>query len=163
MRTAEELCQRFRNRGLKVTPQRRFIFQVLEKRCDHPSVEEIYDEVRALAPDISLATVYNTLRELVELGEVRELNLGKGRSRYDPNTTDHQHLICVRCHSVTDVTCDISCLELTPEERQGYRILNTDVIFNGLCPACQEASPDRPLEGKEKRQGGERPLALLRY
>jgi len=122
-----------------VTPQRRFIFQVLENRCDHPTVEEIYDEVRALVPDISLATVYNTLRELVELGEVRELNLGKGRSRYDPNTTDHQHLICVQCQTVTDVRCDTRCLELTPEERQGYRILTTTVIFNGICPACQKA------------------------
>ena len=137
MRTAEELCQRFRARGLKVTPQRRFIFQVLEESRDHPSAEEIYAKVRAILPDISLATVYNTLRELVNLGEVWELDLGEGKSRYDPDTADHHHLICVRCHKVVDVACDIKGLELTPEERQGYHILRTHVIFHGLCPACQ--------------------------
>ena len=145
MRTAQELCQRFRTRGLKVTLQRRYIFQVLEGNGDHLSAEEIYGKVRTFAPDISLATVYNTLRELVDLGEVRELKLGEGKSRYDPNTTDHQHLICVRCHNVVDVACDVKSLELTPEERQGYHVLRTNVIFHGLCPACQgQQSPPRP-------------------
>jgi len=120
-----------------VTPQRRAIFRVLAESHDHPSAETIYARVRASIPDISLATVYNTLRELADLGEVWELDLGEGKSRYDPNTADHHHLVCMRCHAVVDVAWQIQGLELKPEQRQGYRILRTQVIFQGLCPACQ--------------------------
>ena len=138
MRETEALCRRFREIGFKVTPQRRHIFQVLDGNCDHLSAEELYDEVRVFMPDISLATVYNTLRELVELGEIRELNLGEGKSRYDPNTGSHQHITCVCCHSVADIACDPTCLELNPQQRQGYHILGADVTFYGLCPKCVE-------------------------
>jgi len=138
MRATEALCRRFREMGYKVTPQRRYIFQALDGNRDHLSAEELYDEVRAFMPDISLATVYNTLRELVELGEIRELNLGEGKSRYDPDTGRHQHITCVLCHSVADIACDPTCLGLTTEQRQGYRILGADVTYYGVCPRCAE-------------------------
>ncbi|MBC8447717.1 MAG: transcriptional repressor [Chloroflexi bacterium] len=156
MRTTEEMCQRFRGLGLKVTPQRRFIFQALEGNTDHPSAEAIYEEVCAFIPEISLATVYNTLRELVDRGEVRELNLGDGKSRYDPDISSHQHLVCVRCHEVADVICNISCLELTPEQSQRYHVLGADVTFYGLCPACQQQG-NRP--GQALRLWGISPTA----
>jgi len=150
MHRTEELCRRFRSLGLKVTPQRRHIFQVLEGNGTHPSADEVYDKVKVSMPDISLATVYNTLRELVELGEVRSLDLGEGRSRYDPDTANHHHLTCVRCRGVVDVAFDTLALELAPEQRHGHRILGADVTYYGVCPACldqehenQTASPLR--------------------
>jgi len=138
MHRTEELCDRFRSLGLKVTPQRRHIFQVLEGNDSHPSADELYNKVKVSMPDISLATVYNTLRELVELGEVRSLDLGEGRSRYDPDTGSHHHLACVCCRAVVDVACDTHALELAPEQRNGHRILGADVTFYGVCPACRE-------------------------
>lgn len=156
MLTTEEMCRKFRALGLRVTPQRRFIFQVLEGNPHHPSAEAVYEEVRAFVPEISLATVYNTLRELVDLGELRELNLGDGKSRYDPDLSNHQHLVCVCCHAVADVACDISGLALTPEQSRGYRLLGTDVTFYGLCPACQQQA-DRP--GQDLRLWGVSPSA----
>ena len=136
MHITEELCEKFRSLGLKVTPQRRYIFQVLEGNGSHPSADEVYDRVKVSMPDISLATVYNTLRELVELGEVRALDLGEGKSRYDPDTANHHHLTCVRCRSVVDVVCDAHAFELAPEQRHGHRILGADVTFYGVCPLC---------------------------
>jgi Fe2+ or Zn2+ uptake regulation protein len=141
----EALCQKFRERGYKVTPQRRHIFQVLEGNRDHLSAEALYDRVREFMPDMSLATVYNTLRELVDLGEIRELDLGQGKSRYDPETKSHQHITCVSCHDVADVSCDTTCLGLSTAQRQGYDILGADVTFYGLCPRCgEEQEESRP-------------------
>lgn len=137
MRATDDLCQRFRSLGYKVTPQRRYIFRVLEGNVDHLSAEEVYARVREYVPDISLATVYNTLRELVELGEIRELDLGEGKSRYDPKTDAHQHLTCVGCRAVIDVPCSLDYAHLPEEQRQGYRILGADVTWYGVCPTCQ--------------------------
>ena len=145
MRASDELCQRFRSLGYKVTPQRRYIFRVLEGNSDHLSADGLYAQVREYVPDISLATVYNTLRELVELGEIRELDLGEGKSRFDPETSAHQHLTCVRCRSVVDVPCDREHASLLEEQRQGYSILGVDVTWYGVCPACQaEQGKDWP-------------------
>jgi len=138
MQRTEQLCDKFRSLGLKVTPQRRHIFQVLEGNGSHPSADEVYDRVKVSMPDISLATVYNTLRELVNLGEIRSLDLGEGRSRYDPHTDGHHHLSCVRCRGVVDVACDTHALELAPEQQHGHRILGADVTFYGVCPTCLE-------------------------
>jgi len=141
MRTTEELCQKFRDVGHKITPQRRFIFQTLEATCDHLSAEDVYQSVKAQIPDISLATVYNTLRELVELGEVRKLDLGEGKSRFDPATSDHQHLICVSCHALHDIACEPPEAEVCAERLHGYEFLGADVILYGLCPQCQKERP----------------------
>ena len=158
MRLTEELCQRFRAMGYRVTPQRRYIFQVLEGNTDHLSAEEVYEKARAHVPDISLATVYNTLRELVSLGEIRELDWGEGKSRYDPDTSCHQHLICVRCHNVADVACGGRWLELAPEQRQGYHVLGADVTFYGLCSACQGQHQENG-PGQLSRVWGVTPIA----
>jgi Fe2+ or Zn2+ uptake regulation protein len=109
---------------------------VLEGNTDHLTAEGICDRVRTSMPGVSLATVYNTLRELVKLGEVRELDLGEGKSRYDPDTGPHQHITCIRCHSVVDVQCDTRCLELSEAQCEGYRVLGADVTFYGVCPVC---------------------------
>jgi Fe2+ or Zn2+ uptake regulation protein len=137
MRASDDLCQRFRSLGYKVTPQRRYIFRVLEGNVDHLSADDVYARVREYVPDISLATVYNTLRELVELGEIRQLDLGEGKCRYDPQTNAHQHLTCVSCREVIDVHCDMGIAGLSEEQRQGYGILGADVTWYGVCPSCQ--------------------------
>jgi Fe2+ or Zn2+ uptake regulation protein len=154
MRTTEELCQKFRSLGHKITPQRRFIFQTLEAASEHLSAEDVYQSVKELIPDISLATVYNTLRELVELGEVRELDLGEGKSRFDPITSDHQHLICVNCHELQDIDCELPEAELCTERLHGYRFLGADVLIYGLCPKCKN---DDQAHTSEHRMWGVAP------
>jgi len=136
MRPVEELCAVFREKGLKVTPQRRLIFQALRGDVDHPTVEDIYRRVQEVMPDISLATVYHTLRDLEEMGEVLQLDLGEGKSRYDPCTDGHRHLVCLGCRRVLDVMNDFDGLELSPGETAGYQIVRCDVVFYGYCPDC---------------------------
>jgi len=137
MRPVEQLCEVLRERGLKVTPQRRLIFEALYDSPEHPSADDIYNAVKEAMPDMSLATVYHTINDLVTMGELVELDLGEGKSRYDPLTSHHHHLVCLDCRKVEDIARDLDCVQLLPEEMNGYQVERCDVVFYGRCPDCQ--------------------------
>ena len=137
MRPVDELCEVLRERGLKVTPQRRVIFEALCDSPEHPSADDIYHAVKEAMPDMSLATVYHTINDLVAMGDLVELDLGEGKSRYDPRTSQHPHLVCLGCRKVEDIPRDLDCVQLLPEEMNGYQIERCDVVFYGRCPDCQ--------------------------
>ena len=136
MSTVDHLCAQLRAQGRRVTPQRRAIIQVLLDDCPHPTAEQIFTCVRDALPDISQATVYNTLRELVEMGILLELDLGLGERYYDITTTDHAHLVCLGCGRIEDVPYDRDTLVLLPEYAHGFQVVDCNVIFRGYCPAC---------------------------
>jgi Fur family peroxide stress response transcriptional regulator len=119
-----------------VTPQRRAIIQVLLEDCAHPTAEQIFTCVRGVMPDISQATVYNTLHELVEIGVLQGLDLGMKERHYGVDTTDHAHLVCLGCGRIEDVPYDCEALTLPPECTHGFRVVDRRVIFRGYCPAC---------------------------
>jgi Fur family peroxide stress response transcriptional regulator len=137
MRSVEELCEVLRERGLKITPQRRLIFEALHRGPEHPTADDIYHAVREVMPDMSLATVYHTLNDLAAMGELVELDLGEGKSRYDTSTGEHPHLVCQICRKVEDVPRNLGSVELLPEEISGYHIERCAVVFYGRCPECQ--------------------------
>ena len=94
MRTADELMIMMRERGLRVTPQRMCIVDHLVENATHPTVEALYDATRVQMPTISLKTVYQTVHDLEDLGEVRLLDVGTGQVRVDPNVEHrHHHLV----------------------------------------------------------------------
>jgi len=136
VKSPDELTVVFRRQGLKVTPQRQCIFRALHHNPEHPSAESVYELVRAEMPTISLRTVYQTLNDLAAMGEVRQLTLGTGSARFDPNLDSHHHLVCERCGEVVDVYADVSGVEVAPEQRHGFTVTTTQVVFRGLCPTC---------------------------
>jgi Fe2+ or Zn2+ uptake regulation protein len=141
VRSVEELIDQFRQNGLKITPQRRVILEVLVGDRSHPTVDEIYQRVLSVMPDVSRTTVYNTLRELIDLGELVEVQgLDEGASRYDTNAGRHHHLFCVHCHALIDIDHDFEGLSLPLEDASGYQILRQQVTFYGICPDCQAKS-----------------------
>jgi Fur family transcriptional regulator, stress-responsive regulator len=130
------LLERLRRRELRLTAQRRVVAEVLQGEHVHLTAEQIYERAAAELPEISRATVYNTLNQLCELGEVREVTLDSGPKRYDPNCVHpHQHLICERCGTVRDVV-PRGNISLPQDQQHGFAIRNVEVIFRGLCPAC---------------------------
>lgn len=138
MESLETLLALLRQNGLKVTPQRRIILELLNGDESHPTADEIYQRVLAVMPDISRTTIYNTLRELVALGALTEVHdLSQGGLRYDTNTGPHHHLFCTRCHALIDIDRDFAGLNLTPEEASGYQVMKHQVTFYGICPTCQ--------------------------
>jgi Fe2+ or Zn2+ uptake regulation protein len=139
MRSVEALVELFRQRGFKITPQRRAVFELLSEDKSHLTVEEIYRGVCAMMPDISRTTVYNTLHELVEIGELAPVEETSGDGvRYDTHTGSHHHLFCLRCHALVDVERDFEGLELAPDESAGYQVVKCKVIFYGYCPNCKD-------------------------
>lgn len=138
MRSVESLVQLFRQKGLRITPQRRAIFELLVSGVSHPTAEEIYQRVRQRMPDISRMTVYHTLHELVSMGEIAEVEpLPEGATRYDTDTTLHHHLVCLRCHAIVDIDRDFDGLDVPLAEASGYQIVRREVTLYGYCPNCQ--------------------------
>ena len=138
MKSLEVLLEQFRQNGLKITPQRRVILDLLVQDDSHPTADEVFQRVLSVMPDVSRTTVYNTLRELIAMGELAEVQgLSEGGLRYDTDTSDHHHLYCVRCHTLIDIEHDFGGLALPPEESSGYQIVRQQVTFYGICPDCQ--------------------------
>ena len=140
MRTPEELTERFRSSGRKVTAQRQCIFRILQGDESHPSAEAIHVAAVQQMETISLKTVYQTLHDLAELGEIVALDVGTGRTRFDPNVDDpHHHLVCRECGSVRDLVVDFPGLAVPDGADLGFELGSAEVIFRGLCPVCRTA------------------------
>ena len=143
---------KYRNIGLKLTPQRMAIFDYLDGNKDHPSAEEIHRAVAMKFPTMSLATVYNTLGTLRELGGLRELAIDPARKRYDPDTGRHNHLICMACKKVVDVQVNVD-LKLSKSVRRNFTIMHNQIEFYGFCPDCKGPKGQRPAkEGAHVRR-----------
>ena len=141
MKSVEELTDLFRMRGLKVTPQRQCIFRVLHAmEGAHPSAEAVHAAVLDELPMVSLKTVYQTLNDMVAMGELRHLELGSGPARFDVNLRTHQHLACESCGRTWDVYADLTELRV-PEAGVGFAVSATDVVFRGHCATCTPRSP----------------------
>ena len=129
------LIDRLRSRGWRLTAQRRVIAETMTGEHVHLAADEVLERAREVLPEISLATVYNTLNELVSLGEVMEIPHADGRKRYDPNVTErHHHLVCVDCGRMLDVTADDP--QLPTEQQHGFEVVGVEVTFRGRCPDC---------------------------
>jgi Fur family ferric uptake transcriptional regulator len=120
-------------------PQRRALAEVLDGEHVHLSAETIHSRAQARLPELSMSTVYNTLNELVAMGEILEVSVGAGARRYDPNVSvAHHHLVCTGCGSLRDVRPGEAHAEaLRPEEAYGFEITGVDIVFRGLCPECR--------------------------
>ncbi len=143
VRNPDELVGRFRENGLRITPQRRAVFSVLHGNDTHPSADAVYRAASALVPGMSLRTVYQILDELTTLGEIQVVHLDPGAARFDPNVDDHHHVVCEHCGAVRDVNVDLSGLPSTGPALRGFRVDRTEVIFRGSCESCSD-TPRRP-------------------
>ena len=143
MKSPAELTELFRSRGLKVTPQRQCIFRLLHGNEAHPTAESVYAVARAEMPTISLKTVYQTLNDLASMGEIQQLDLGTGASRFDPNVDAHHHLVCTECGKVRDLYADYAGLSVPARQRQGFTIGSAEVVFRGVCGECDSTTSRR--------------------
>ncbi|HWB71595.1 MAG TPA: Fur family transcriptional regulator [Egibacteraceae bacterium] len=141
--TISDLLQRLRARGWRVTAQRRVVAEVLQREGAHAhlTADEVHARARRILPEISRATVYNTLNELVRLDEVLEVTSGAGPKRYDPDAArDHHHIVCVGCGQLRDVhPVGHESLRLPPAQRHGFELVDVAIVFRGRCPACRES------------------------
>ena len=134
-----DLLERLRGRGWRMTSQRRVVAEVLDGDHVHLTADEVHARAVQRLPEISRATVYNTLRELVSLSEVIEVATDGRAKRYDPNAHHpHQHLMCSGCGTIRDVHPTGSPLAALPEdERFGFTVSGVEVTYRGLCQDCR--------------------------
>ena len=137
MKSSDQLTMLFRERGLRVTPQRQVIFRLLYGDDAHPTVESLYERAVAEMPTMSLKTVYQTVHDLEALGEVDVLDLGTGSLRVDPNVEHpHHHLVCRSCGRVRDLPIEFDGLRVPGRYRRDFTVDAVQVIFRGRCDNC---------------------------
>lgn len=156
MRTPQELSERFRAEGFKITPQRQAVFRVLWDNETHPTAESVHAAVVTDLPSVSLRTVYQTLNDLAAMGEIGHLTFGTGSARFDPNVDPHHHLVCEGCGSVTDVRAEADALRAPGSEAGGFEIHRTEITFRGRCASCAAADhqPQSPTNNQKEHQHG---------
>ena len=155
MRAPAELVELFRESGKKVTPQRERIFHILHGNAGHPSAEAVFARLSAEMPTVSLKTVYQTLAELVEMGELQALDLGMGATRFDPNDHPHHHLLCTRCRRIEDVDIVLPDFQELLSYRARFAVESVELTVRGTCARCQEDLAGKgPAESRsDQRQG----------
>lgn len=152
MKSPDELTELFRQRGLKVTAQRQCIFRVLHDNPMHPTAESVYAVARAEMPTMSLKTVYATLNDLADMGEIHRLDVGTGSARFDPNVEGHHHLVCTSCGKVRDLHAEYPDVRVPAGRRQGFTITSAEVVFRGLCADCGDQRSPNPSTSETKRR-----------
>ncbi|HEU0027522.1 MAG TPA: Fur family transcriptional regulator [Ktedonobacterales bacterium] len=151
MRSVDELIERVRRQGGKATTQRILIWNALVDDMSHPTAEDLYVRLKSQLPSLSQATLYNVLNELVEWGEIRRFDTGDGRIHFDPDTSGHAELVCMRCHKVADAPEGAVPEHRAPDEVAGYRIVSHSEQYFGYCPDCQRELDERSGQPAERR------------
>ena len=144
MPAGDQLDERLRAAGLRVTASRMAVLRVLEASLDHPSVDRVIERVRRSGVSISTQAAYDVCEALRRVGLARRIEPAGGPARYEARVGDnHHHLVCRGCGRAADVDCAIghaACLQ--PSDRRGFVVEEAEVTFWGLCPACQSDHPE---------------------
>ncbi|MPW26307.1 transcriptional repressor [Alkalibaculum sp. M08DMB] len=141
--TLERLIFLMKNKGYKLTPQRRYILDaVMENNESHLSIDEIYTVVKQTCPEIGIATIYRTVQMLEEIGVLTKHHFDDGCSRYeladDSKRHNHHHLVCVICGKVIEIQDNyFDELEQHIEKDKNFTITNHTVTFYGKCEICK--------------------------
>jgi len=122
-KSLEDLCI---ERGMRMTEQRRVIARVLQDASDHPDVEELYRRASAVDPNISISTVYRTVKLFEDAGIIEKHEFRDGRARYEPIPDEHHdHLIDVKSGDVIEFrNARIEALQEEIARELGYRIVD---------------------------------------
>ena len=126
--------------GRRITDQRRVICEYLAGCRTHPTASRIYAELATVHPEISRATVYNTLNTLQELGALVEITFGDGHTHYETNADPHVNLVCLRCRRIVDIpiSSPLESEQAGAWRRTGFWPVTVKVEVYGFCAECQE-------------------------
>lgn len=140
MAQSDVLLNTLRQAGYRVTDQRRRVCEYLAQAQGHPTPYEIFAGIVEVHPDISRATIYNTLNVLRELGAIVEIGMGSEHTHYDTNPAPHINLVCLRCHKITDFPASFPMESLGTMLTQvgGFQPLTARVDILGFCRECQD-------------------------
>ena len=132
----ERVCK---SKGLRLTHQRTEIFKALLKHTNHPTTENIFNQVRKYLKTISLDTVYRTITTFEEFGLIKRVCHIDNTTRYDINISDHHHLVCSKCNRIEDFYWpDFDQMKSPKTIAHWGQIEIRHVIISGLCSNCEK-------------------------
>jgi len=129
-----------KSKALRYTPQRERVLDIFLSVEKHVSVDELYKLVKKKAPGIGYTTVYRTMKLLCRSGLCNEADFGDGILRYEHkyNHTHHDHLVCTKCHTFTEVAQPkIEKLQDSLAKRHGFIPTDHRLHIFGICLNCQ--------------------------
>lgn len=131
----EHVLLELKEKGIRITDTRRAVLSYMMTSTEHPSAEKIYQDLKPSFPSMSLATVYNNLKVLVEEGFVTELKISNDNTTYY-DFMGHQHLnvVCEVCGNIADVEVDLPDIQGAASQ-SGYQITKSQILIYGICPA----------------------------
>jgi len=121
---------------LKVTPQRLRIIKMLEEH-GHLNIDELYKQMLKEFPNVSLATIYKNINQMIENKIIQEVKLPQIKSVYELIKEPHLHMVCNVCFSVQDIMIGTDKIIKEAEKVSGYKIEDSFITFRGVCPKCQ--------------------------
>ncbi len=145
MLTEKKIASILKQRGYKITPQRRAVMSVIARNRSHLTPAAVYDRVCKRYPGIGLVTIYRTLELLARLGFICEVHAGDNGRSYllRRSSGHHHHLICSDCSKVVDFTdCDLGKVEDRLARQTGFKIDSHLVEFVGRCRECLEGASE---------------------
>ena len=133
----KRLAKSLASSGLRFTRQRQHIYDVLMESHDHPTAEDVFVRAQQSMPEISFATVYNSLSVLVECGLVRQVILDRTCTRFCPNMEEHYHFYCEVCGQVSDIEVSKARTASEFPLPEGFLVSRYDLSLKGTCPKCR--------------------------
>ncbi|MDP6306456.1 MAG: Fur family transcriptional regulator [Verrucomicrobiota bacterium] len=132
-KSGEYLNKCLAEKGLRSTSQRQHVFEVLLSQRDHPSAEEVFMRAKQSKPEISMATVYNSLDALVKCGVVRQVNVDRGATLFCSNMGEHAHFSCDDCGKVFDMNLkDLPQVPVVDVPGE-FEVRKIDIALHGRC------------------------------
>jgi Fe2+ or Zn2+ uptake regulation protein len=137
-RDLEALLQKsLREKGLKLTSQRRAIINLLSKDTSHPGAADILKKIRKTLPDVSMSTVYYTLDMLKREGLIQEIEFYDRDNRYDVNVANHVNLICKKCGKIEDFPGEAPYSSEAIKKKTGFQPVAMRYEYYGYCKDCR--------------------------
>lgn len=125
--------------GLKVTPQRMAVYEVLIKSNEHPSAEMVFRKAKRTLPNISLDTVNRTLLTLYEIGAAFAVEGSGDAKRFDGNLKSHQHFKCIKCKRIIDFHHKpFDNIAVPKSISRRFTVLRKTVYLEGICDLCRK-------------------------
>ncbi len=124
--------------GLRATSQRALILEIIRRR--HLDADEIYRQARGKQPNISLSTVYRTLRMFKKLGLVEELHFDETHHHYEIKPpSEHQHLVCLSCGKIMEFEYPLSPkMKRNIVREKGFEVTDVEIRMTGYCSKCRQ-------------------------
>jgi Fur family peroxide stress response transcriptional regulator len=139
MMTKQSIIRQLKEKGLKITPQRMAIIEVLIEQKDlHPGARLVYKDAKKKKKSLSLSATYATLNELSRHGIIKTLQFDKMENRYEGNLEEHINLICERCKKILDYKVSISVDQREVAKKTGFSITDTRLEYYGYCRECRK-------------------------